>query len=416
MKLKRTIAALLLAWMVMPFLEAQTMKPLLLTRAGARHDGVFIKQSVVLPNGTAVFTGAKSMVGEPWQYGFLAFMNPDGSLIKEFLLGEGEKGASCFNRLAREYGTTNVYAIAETHIWAGQFASQTPPDEDAVLMKLDERGNILWYKIFGGPHTEDYEHLFSLPNGNIVAIGKDYNSIMTHVKVMRRFNSQGDLISKVRLPFNQDDYLSHACLSNSGDIWLAIRNNSQTSDNKIIDPRARIVKINLQGQIVAEAYLSGSKSQQVKDLMETADGQLLVAVDAYCNDGDFDGIGHYVFSFDQDGEKRWRQFFPLKSGEIHGMKLASSPEGEIYCAINVADVVPEFPLPVKGMVNIWIAKLDADGNLIEKKRLDALGHFTECIAMEWFQGELRLSIEGQEKYPLTTYIPHDAWYCRVETF
>ena len=414
--MKKTSLLILFCLLCAGFSFAQTTKPLALSRAGARHDGAATYDSAVLSNGTTVIVGFKSMVNKSWQYGFIALMKPDGTLIKEILLGEGARGASSLRKVIVEPETDNIYVLGSTNLWEGEFGSRNSPDEDGILVKIDPNGNFIWWHVFGSPSHDTFDQLCFLPNGNIACLGREGFSTANGNAYLRTFNPDGEHLQRTKLPFTGKDRVTQACAAQSGGFWVTTRNIQRNAQNQVMDMAPKLIHLSQGGQIIAETSIRGSKAQTVDDLLETADGQVLVSIKSYSNDGDFDGTGNYIFSFDQSAQMLWKQFFLIPAKEINSMKIAARPSGEIYCAINVSDVVPEFPLRVIGMVNIWIAKLDADGNLLEKKRVDALGHFCECIDIDWHNGEFRMSVDGQAKHSMKTYIPHDAWYCSVAGF
>ena len=396
-------------------IQAQTTQPLALKRAGARHDGASVLHSATLSNGTTVIGGMKSMVDKSWSYGFLTYTKPDGSLLKEILVGEGARGASQIRRIIVEPGTDNVYALGGTNLWEGDFASQDPPDEDAMLIKLDAQGNMIWWHVFGGKNSDLHHQLCLLPNGNIATFGTEGINIMKKETVMRVFNSDGEMLKRTVLPLHSDQRIKQVRAAQNGGYWLGI-DQMVRQGNKVTNINTSLVRLNPGGQIVSQSKLQGSRPEQINDLLETEDGHVLLSVKASSSDGDFDGVGNYLFNFDQNGEMQWKQYFLNPTKDINSMKITTRPSGEIYCAVNVNKTAPEFPLKVVGLVNIWIAKLDANGGLISKKRVDALGHFCECIDIDWHNGELRMGIEGQAKHSMQTYIPHDAWFCSIDSF
>ncbi len=397
-------------------LPAQTTEPLALARAGVRENGAAISGSTVLSNGTTVIVGDKSMSNSHSKYGFVTFTRSDGSLIKEVLIGEGNPGASEIEGIIAEPGTDNVYVVGHTIIQTGRFKSREKFNNDGLVVKFDRQGNVLWHQVFGGRNTDRYKQICFSQEGNITVFGTEGTSIMHHQNIMRTLSPNGQMLSRKVLAFSEDEYIMEAVTAQQGGYWLAVRAISRNPSNNYIILTPSLCRLNSMGNQIARTPLKGNKNQQINDLLETADGQVLLAIKSYSSDGDFIGTGHYLFSFDQQAQMQWRQHFLVEAKEIHTMKITTNTLGEIYCAINVSDVVPEFPLKVVGMVNIWLAKLDINGGLISKKRVNALGHFCECTGLDWHQGSLRMSIDGQAKHNMVTYIPHDAWYCSVADF
>ncbi len=233
---------------------------------------------------------------------------------------------------------------------------------------------------------------------------------------MRTFSPSGQMLGRKVLPFGEKDYIMHTCTAQNGGYWFAVGTSIKNDKNQDIIAMPTLHRINAAGQKVAQTAIRGSGRNIINDLTETNDGQVLLAMTSYSNDGDFIGTGHYVLSFDQQAQMQWRQHFLIDSPEIHTIKIAANEQGEIYCAFNVRSVVPEFPLKVVGILNVWLAKLDRNGGLVSKKRLDALGHFTECVDIDCHQGTLRMSIDGVPKRKTSTYVPHDVWFCSVAEF
>jgi len=210
---------------------------------------------------------------------------------------------------------------------------------DAIIVKYDNTGNVVWKKNFGGSNSDRYKFVTTVSDG-IVAVGYSYGN-----------------------SFNNGD-------------WTGIIGNG--ADDAII------VKYDNAGNVVWKKNFGGSDYDVYNSVTATSDG--IVAV-GYSNAGSFnngDWTGYtgkggvmdaIIVKYDNDGNVVWKKNF------------GGSDYDEYYSVTKVSDgivaVGSSSPnsfnngdwtgITGKGLDDAIIVKYDNDGNVLWKKNLGSSG-------------------------------------------
>jgi len=253
---------------------------------------------------------------------------------------------------------TNSYAIQEVtdgYVFAGKIFSSDNGD-DFWVVKLSSNGDIQWQKAYGGSGFEEAIAIQQTSDGGYIVAGTTDS-----------FGSGKKDFWIVKLDSNGNVEWQKA-YGGGGDDWLhAIQ---QTSDGGYIvagttysflegwwDPcNGWILKLDANGNIEWQKVLMIGGEQQIYDIRQTSDGGYIavgVTWDAY-------GPGSYwdlwVVKLDSDGHIQWQRAYG--GGEWDGGKPAvqqTSDGGYI-----VAGETWSFG---SAKINLWVLKLDSDGDV-----------------------------------------------------
>jgi len=191
-----------------------------------------------------------------------------------------------------------------------------------IVVRVDEKGKLLWQKILGGSTTEYAYAVVQTTDGGIIVAG-------------------------------QTD-------SNDGDV----SGNHGLSDGWL-------VKLDKDGNLVWTKAIGGSSAEFIMGLTALADGGVMGAGWGYSTDGNRSG-GHgssdfWVFRMDADGNVIWSKSFGGYYDD-HADAITSLKYGQFavfgYTYSNDGDVSGNH-----GSADYWVIKIDFNGQLIWQKAL-----------------------------------------------
>ena len=226
----------------------------------------------------------------------------------------------------------SAYSIRQTtdggYIVAGSSASNDGDvsgnygNEDYWVVKLDDIGNIIWEKNYGGSNNDRAKSIWQTTDGGYIIAGYSY--------------------------------------SNDGDV---------SEDHGSVD--YWIVKLDGIGNITWEKSLGGSNEDYANFIQQTLDGGYIVVGGSQSNDGDVSGnhgyADYWIVKLDPTGNIAWEQNYGGSSGEAAHF-VQQTLDGSYIIAggsqSNDGDVSTN-----QGGVDYWIVKLDAIGDIIWQKSI-----------------------------------------------
>lgn len=164
-------------------------------------------------------------------------------------------------------------------------------NEDLWLLKIDSNGTIIWEKIFGGTRTESAGYVSTLSNGNIMIGGStnssgsgDYEGWVFETDSSgtllweKHYGSEFNDFCEIVKPMGDGTYLLTGAQNSPADSWLA--------------------KIDTKGEIIWERTFGGDNGEFSWDAIELIDGGIIsVSVsNSFSNGKDF-----WITKFDSHG-------------------------------------------------------------------------------------------------------------------
>ena len=198
---------------------------------------------------------------------------------------------------------------------------------DVWTLKLDSEGNVIWAKTFGGTSDDAARTVVATPGGGCALAG---------------FASSGD----------GDVHGNHG----GSDLW--------------------VLRLNSQGDTLWTASYGGSFWDEASHMTVTPDGGLALTGLTYSNDGDVSGYHVPTFpaadvwtiKLNANGKKIWTKTLGGSMDEV-GISIVSCPTGgyliAAYSQSNDGDIEDHHGNTF--FVDIWLVKLDEDGNKIWAK-------------------------------------------------
>lgn len=221
--------------------------------------------------------------------------------------------------------------------------------QDIWILKLDDLGNIEWQKCLGGQGDEFALKIIQTTDGGFIIAGNTYGSLY------------GEIID----------------VHGSWDIW--------------------IVKLSPIGNIEWQNCLGGTEWDMCSDISQASDGGFILSGRTSSNNGDVSG---WHFGTANGGSTLLEDFWVVKLnivGEIEWQKCLGGSRDDWASSITEAtdggyivtgfttssdgDVSGYYGTPPFGIHDVWIVKLDNEGNFIWQKCLGGLG-LDEAISIQ----------------------------------
>jgi len=200
----------------------------------------------------------------------------------------------CYGGTNGEYANDIIPAVGGGFIIVGYTDSNNGDvsgnhgEDDFLVIKTDDSGNIIWQKCFGGTANDEAEAVVAAPGGGYVITGYTYSN-------------DGDVSG------NHDDY--------STDIW--------------------VIKIDESGTLLWQKCFGGSYDETGADIDVSSDGSYYISGRSYSNDGDItDPKGeadYFLVKTDASGNKTWAHCY---GGSLYDESYAvdaTSDNGAILC-------------------------------------------------------------------------------------
>lgn len=207
--------------------------------------------------------------------------NPDGPydfwVIK--LIGNGEL------LWDRRYGgaeTDWANAITETYdgnlVVAGHTESRGAGAADFWVLKIRERGELLWERSYGGADIDYASAVTKTRDGGVVVAGltKSAGAGGFDARVLK-LDAAGEIIWDHTYGGEQDDWVRAVVETRDGGLALAGYTISQGAG--LYD--AWLLKLDKDGALVAERTFGGAGNEWARALVEMADGSLAIAGDTW---------------------------------------------------------------------------------------------------------------------------------------
>jgi hypothetical protein len=224
---------------------------------------------------------------------------------------------------------------------------QNKGNVDILVAKLNEDGNMIWFKTFGGDGEDIPIKILPTNDGNMMLLS--YTG-----------SSNGDIANseKNTSGFNQD-------------LWLA--------------------KLDQNGSLLSKKCIGGSGDEAGFDMKKTSDSGFIIVGSSTSNDNDFgpNKGGKDILAIKIDGSMNvvWKKTFGGNQRD-EARKVLAQTNGDIIIGLtsNSSDYDFQFVssdiFPNNFEENIWLMKLNSNGDIQNKKMFGGAGHdiINELIA------------------------------------
>ncbi|GAB3497897.1 hypothetical protein GCM10027341_18680 [Spirosoma knui] len=239
----------------------------------------------------------------------------------------------------------------------------------------------------GGSALDIPNDIVATPDGGYVAVGRaqstDGNVTGNHGRAdvwVVKVNSAGDLVWQKALGgSNGDDAYAVTTTSDGG---FVIAGGTSSSDGDVTGDHSTtdywIVKLNSTGGLVWQKTFGGSLNDVAQDIVSTPDGGFAVVGSSMSFDGDVtDNHGYidfWVLKLNSAGNLIWQKALG-GSGYDRAYAITATADGGLVVT-GSSDSDDGQVTGNHGLDDLWVAKLNASGNLVWQKSLGGT-HFEE---------------------------------------
>jgi gliding motility-associated-like protein len=272
---------------------------------------------------------------------------------------------------------------------SGEKTENSRGGDDYWVIKLDSNRNIVWQKTYGGNGVDRLTSIISTNDGGYLISG-DSDSGISGDKNLANFgsndiwvikiNSIGNIEWQKNFGGNQLDFGGKILKTSHNTYILSGSSNSNISGNKSQNSKGLgdywILNLDLNGNIIWQKTFGGSNGDYAESLLETGDGNFLIAGDSASSiSGDktqnsygITDIWLLKLSY-IDGNIIWQKTIGGDSTEWKPEIKRTFDSNYIILAMSDSGVSGQKTEPNKGNRDYWLIKIDSNGQVIWDKTI-----------------------------------------------
>ncbi len=289
---------------------------------------------------------------------------------------------------------TTFYVFGSTWSVDGDVHSGTYGFNDVWVIKINGQGDILWEQTYGSPYYEEPNDLVVTPDGGFVftnRVGSDGGDISQYFGQydvwMCKCDAEGNIEWEKTLGNEGLDNGVSLIINQNGNIVM-IGAVQWPGGMVTCNPQGEIgnvwlVELDMQGNIVWQECYGGSYYEGGMKILEV-NNEYIFAAFALSNDGDVSGhhgpsgpggtVDIWIVKIDPQGEIIWQKCLGGTGHEVP-YAIFNSSNGDIlvfsHTTSNDGDVSGNNSNP--GNFDVWIAKLDSNGLLLRQQCFGSRG-------------------------------------------
>ncbi|MGA1864034.1 MAG: PQQ-binding-like beta-propeller repeat protein [bacterium] len=266
----------------------------------------------------------------------------------------------------------NASCIQQTsdggYIIAGSTQSFGAGKADAYVIKLDNKGEKVWEKTFGGKELDSAQSIQEISKGGYILAGTTYSlrSGKGDAYIVK-LDEKGNKVWEKTFKGN-DTARAHSVkqVSDGGYIFAGTTYSFTSGGGE-----AYIVRLDSKGNKVWEKMFGEKGRGLANDIKQVSDGGYIVA--GQTASGEPDKTAAYIIKLDNKGNKEWDKKFETKDLDaesfVSGKELKGANANSIIQTSDGGYIVAIYIYSKTRIEDAYIIKLDGKGNDIWKKTI-----------------------------------------------
>lgn len=250
------------------------------------------------------------------------------------------------------------FATSNKGDWEGIRGNE---EVDAIIVKYDNDGNIIWKKRYDGGSPDGFYKVEVTEDGYVAVGWGNTNNKGYEDAIIVKFDVSGNVVWETSLGGSyRDEYLSVKCVEDGyvvvGDTARQGFNTGDWTNTELVGNKygvdAVIAKYDFDGELLWKKNFGGDGSNYFNDVICTEDGYIVVG---YATAASF-GIGDWadvsakgskdaiIVKFDFDGNLEWNYNYGETDTSRRYNSMASTDRGFIVAGSSADAIVAEFDL------------------------------------------------------------------------
>ena len=284
------------------------------------------------------------------------------------------------------------YSMSQSFNTGDWIGTTNKGNRDAIVVKYDRNGNVVWKRNFGGRHTNEFLSISAVPEG-VIAVGwssegsfdnGDWEGVMgkgNYDAIIVKYDHNGNLVWKKSFGGNSSDYFLSVTSHSDGIIVVGYSSGGSfgNGDWEGINGKggsdAIIVKYDFNGNVVWKKNFGGNSSESFRAVIATSGGFVAVGTTwshFFDNDDweDFTAKGlcdALIVKFDFSGNVIWKNNFG-GNGTDYYSSVTEVSDGFVAVGGGLNFNTGDWEgIEGYGDIDAIIVKYDKEGNVIWKK-------------------------------------------------
>jgi len=253
---------------------------------------------------------------------------------------------------------------------------------DFWVVKLNSVGDIVWQRCFGGSGDDWATSIHPTVDGGYIVTGwtkstdgdvKGYHADTTADIWILKLDSLGNILWQRCVDGTKGDYIYSACVKPNGDIVIAVGTTSDSDSAAEYHSdtiySALVIKLSAEGEILWQRRFGGSRADAAVSIRSTTDGGYIFVgatnsqdIERYHGDTTVD---IWVVKLDANGELQWQKCLGGSNNELAYSIYPTAEGGYIVAGFtdsNDGDVSGNHDIYFPNG-DIWVVKLTPKGEL-----------------------------------------------------
>lgn len=309
--------------------------------------------------------------------------------VAKFTWDFGDGGTSTEANPKHTYLNPGTYTVKLVVQGSGGMATQT---KTVTIGNRALSGQKVWDKSFGGSNTEDFKTLLATADGGTLLGGTSVSPSSGNKSLQNygerdywivKLNQAGDKVWEKTFGGINDDYFQSMVATEDGGFLLAGRSYSSNTGNKTVPNYGQddywVVKINASGEKVWDKTFGGSSNDELRSIVVTADGGALLGgfsrspVSGNKTASLWGSFDSWVVKINASGDKLWEKSFGGTELDYLFSMVTTADGGALLGGASTSPVSGNKTAQIFGGIDYWVVKINAAGDKVWDKSFGGTG-------------------------------------------